>query len=193
VNVADALLMFAATFVGVILAFALDGWRRRAGHVKWIESYVGSMVKRLGGSVDGQRQLLTVLESRTTAFDHWLSAVTAEDMADEDWRLLGSPPLITGLDLSALLQSEILTDIPVELVEVLQELDDSFQIATVTSKEAVTAHRMFMAPLVFDRAVPLSPRQANIVRDARDSWADVHACAQTLLDVLDRFLTVARN
>jgi hypothetical protein len=193
VSVADALLMFVATFVGVILAFALDGWRQRATHMKWIESYVGGMVRRLGATVDGQRQLLALLASRSSAFDHWLGATAEGDLSDEDWRLLSNPALILGLDLSALLRSEILTDIPVELVETLQELDDKFQMGAASSNEALTAHRMFTATLVFDRVVPLSPQQANVVRDAQDSAAIVYAVAQELLGALDRFLTVASN
>jgi hypothetical protein len=193
VNLADALLMFLATFIGVILAFALDGWRQRATHVKWLESYVGGMVRRLGATVDGQRQLLELLASRSNAFDHWLGAAAAGDLSDEDWRLLSNPAVILGLDLSALLRSEILTDIPAELVETLQELDDQFQLGAFSSNEALTAHRMFTAPLVFDRVVPLSPEQANIVRDAQESAAIVYSVAQELLGVLDRFLEVARN
>jgi hypothetical protein len=193
VNVADALLMFVATFVGVILAFALDGWRQHATHVKWLESYVGGMVRRLGASVDGQQQLLVMLALRNSAFDHWLGAAADDDLSDEDWHLLGNPALILGLDLSALLRSEILTDIPAELAEALQELDDKFQMGAVTSNEGLTAHRMFTAGLVYDRVVPLSPRQANVVRDAQESAAIIYAAAQELLGVLDRFLAVARD
>jgi hypothetical protein len=193
VNVADALLMFLATFVGVILAFALDGWRQHATHVKWLESYVGGMVRRLGASFDGQQQLLVMLASRTSAFDHWLGATAESDLSDDDWHLLGNPALILVLDLSALLRSEILTDIPAELVETLQELDDRFQMGAATSNEALTAHRIFTAPLVHDRVVPLSPQQANVVRDAQESAAIVYAAAEELLAVLDRFLAVARD
>jgi hypothetical protein len=134
-----------------------------------------------------------MLTSRTSAFDHWLGATAAGDLSDEDWHLLGNPALILGLDLSALLRSEILTDIPPQLVETLQELDDKFQMGSVTSNEALTAHRMFTAPLVYDRVEPLSPQQANIVRDAQEGATIVHAAAQDLLGVLDRFHVVARD
>ena len=164
----DIAALFVTTFLGVLLAFGLENARQRRRTTDWVRQHLGHLRVSLAEEVATGGQVDAVIAAQIGACNAWIGARAGDDVTEEQWELIFASTLATAPDFGAMLRSEAVTSLPPTLALALSRVEYVGRAVQSGSSITETA-RTTVAPLWFDRTVPLAPpdrRRVEVLRDA---------------------------
>jgi hypothetical protein len=180
----DIAALFVTTFLGVLLAFGLENWRQRRRTTHWVRQHLGHLRASLAEEVATGEQVDAMIAAQVDACNAWISARNGEDVTEEQWELVFASTLANAPDFGAILRSEAVTSLPPTLALALSKVEYVGQGVQSGSAAAETA-RATVAPLWFDRSLPLEPADRRRVEALRDAIAQLGERVKAVRGPLD--------
>jgi hypothetical protein len=170
----DIAATFVTTFLGVLLAFGLENGRQRRRTTEWVRQHLGHLRVSLVEEVATGKQVDAVIAAQVGACNAWIAARSGDDVLEEQWELIFASALANAPDFGAVLRSEAVTSLPPALALALSQVEYAGR-GVESGSSAAEAARTAVAPLWFDRTVPLSPsdrRRVEVLRDTITQLAE---------------------
>jgi hypothetical protein len=164
----DIAAAFVTTFLGVLLAFGLENARQRRRTNHWVRQHLGHLRASLAEEVATGGQVDAVIAAQVSACNAWIAARAGDDVTEQEWELIFGATLANAPDFGAVLRSEAVTSLPPALALALSQVEYVGRGVESGSAVAETA-RTTVAPLWFDRTVPLAPPDGRRVEALRDA------------------------